>query len=261
MLKAIEIGFITLIGLSVGSFANVVIYRLPKGISLLSPPSACPSCKHHIGIVENIPIVSWIVLKGRCRSCKKPISPRYVVVETLVAVSFLLLFYRFGLSYLFFIFCLFFLVLIIISAIDLEHKIVPNKIIYPTIFVTIPIFIVIAFSDKTTVNFENAILGGVGSFLFFLIIHLIQPKGMGFGDVRLAGVVGLYMGWLGLGQAFISICLSFFIGSFFGLLLIGLGRSRKTKVPFAPFLASGAILCVFFGQSFLNFWLGSSAHL
>lgn len=260
MLIAIEIGFIIIIGLSIGSFANVVIYRLPKGLSVLSPPSTCPSCKHQIGVAENIPIISWMFLRGRCKSCKKPISPRYVVIEALVALSFLSLFYRFGLSYLFFIFCLFFLALIIISAIDLEHKIVPNKIIYPTVFVTLPSFIAIAYLDKTPLNFENAILGGVGSFLFFLIVHLIQPKGMGFGDVRLAGVIGLYMGWLGLGEAFISICLSFFIGSFFGLLLIGLGRSRKTKVPFAPFLASGAILCVFFGQSFLHYWLGSSFH-
>jgi leader peptidase (prepilin peptidase)/N-methyltransferase len=241
------------IGLCVGSFLNVVIYRVPRRESVVRPRSHCPACEAPIADRDNIPVVSWILLRGRCRSCGARISVRYPLVELGTAVLFVAAAVRLGATWQLPAFCVFFASLLAISVIDLDHYIIPNRVIYPTLAVTIPLLVVAAAAGGSWDHLRNAAIGGVAGFAVLLAIHVAVPRGMGFGDVRLAGVIGMMLGWLGLRYLFLGLFLAFLLASVIGVALIAARlRSRKDAVPFGPFMALGAVLAVLWGRAILS---------
>ena len=241
------------IGLCVGSFLNVVIYRVPRRESVVRPRSHCPACEAPIADRDNIPVLSWMLLRGRCRSCGARISVRYPLVELGTAVLFVAAAVRLGATWQLPAFCVFFASLLAISVIDLDHYIIPNRVIYPTLAVTIPLLVVAAAADGSWDHLRNAAIGGVAGFAVLLAIHVAVPRGMGFGVVRLAGVIGMMLGWLGLRYLFLGLFLAFLLASVIGVALIAARlRSRKDAVPFGPFMALGAVLAVLWGRAILS---------
>ena len=178
---------------------------------------------------------------------------RYPLVELGTAVLFVAAAVRLGATWQLPAFCVFFASLLAISVIDLDHYIIPNRVIYPTLAVTIPLLVVAAAADGSWDHLRNAAIGGVAGFAVLLAIHVAVPRGMGFGDVRLAGVIGMMLGWLGLRYLFLGLFLAFLLASVIGVALIAARlRSRKDAVPFGPFMALGAVLAVLWGRAILS---------
>ena len=249
-------------GAIVGSFLNVCIARIPKGASLVSPPSHCPNCKDPIRFYDNIPLVSYIFLLGRCRSCGEGISPRYFVVELLMASLAAALNYEFGLGLAFFVGFVFVAGLIVISFIDLDVRIVPDVISLPGIVAGL-LFSVVA---RYVINdpFElipsplNALIGVLvgGGFLLALAWGyeaFTGVEGMGGGDIKLLAMIGAFLGWTSIPFTLFFASLT---GSVIGLgFMIGKGVGRRFGLPFAPFLCLGALLYLFFGNELIQFYL------
>ncbi len=244
------------LGLCVGSFLNVVIWRLPRRESLSRPPSHCPGCNARLRPWENVPVLSWVVLRGRCRSCHMRISIRYPVVEVLTAGLWTAAAVRIGPHWELADLCVFFAVLVAISGIDLDHQIVPSRIVYPAAGASIVLLGVATVADHRERAGVDALAGGLLGFGLLFLIHVVQPQGMGFGDVRLAGLIGLNVGWLGLARVGVALLGGFLLGTLVGLALMATGRAgRKTRIPFGPFLAAGAVLAVLWGGPLVNLWL------
>ena len=244
------------VGLLVGSFLNVVIHRVPKRESVVRPNSHCPTCGAPIANRDNVPVLSWLLLRRRCRACKEPISARYPLVEVTTGALFVAAALRFGADWVLPAYLLFFAALLAISLIDLEHFIVPNRIVYPTLFAAVPLLAVAALVDGSWGALGTALLGALGAGTGLLVIHLISPRGMGFGDVRLAVVLGLFLGWIDLAHVALGLFLGFLLGGVGGVGLIALRlKSRKDHVPFAPFLALGALVAVLAGDPILDWYI------
>lgn len=244
-----------LFGLIVGSFLNVVIYRVPRKESIVKPASRCPGCGVPVAPRDNIPVVSWLILKGRCRSCEKLISLRYPLIELLTAVLFAITAVRLGQDWALPAFLVVVAGLIAISAVDLERFIVPNRILYPTLFIAAPLFVLAGALNDDWTSVRTAAIGGVMAWALLLVIHLISPRGMGFGDVRLAGLIGMALGWFSVGHVLVGLFLAFLTASVVGISLIFLNlKGRKDKVPFGPFLATGAFLAILFGNPILSWY-------
>ena len=242
-----------LFGLLVGSFLNVVIHRVPLRQSVVTPRSACPSCGTTLAERDNIPVVSWLVLRGRCRTCAAPISVRYPLVEAATAVLFAAAALRFGTDWALPAFCLFFAALLAVALIDLEHFIVPNRIVFPMLAISVPLLGLAALLEGDWGRLLTGVVGAALASNGLLLINLVSPRGMGMGDVKLAILLGLFLGWLGLGHVAVGLFLGFLLGSVGGILLIALGiKTRKDPVPFAPFLAAGAVLAVLAGNGLLE---------
>ncbi|MBV8984120.1 MAG: prepilin peptidase [Acidimicrobiia bacterium] len=242
-------------GLAVGSFLNVVIYRVPRKESVVHPRSRCPGCGTQLAERDNIPVVSWVLLHGKCRTCGEPISARYPLVELLTAALFVTAALRFGLDWVLPAYLIFFASLVAITFIDFEHYIIPNRVLYPTVFIAIPLLVLAAATQDQWHNLERALLGAVLAWSFFLVLHLISPRGMGFGDVRLSFLLGLFLGWLDLRHVFLGVFVGFLLGSIVGLVLMALRRrGRRDHIPFGPFLAAGAVIAVLFGTSILGWY-------
>lgn len=247
---------VALIGLMIGSFLNVVIYRVPRKESVVAPRSRCPSCNTELRARDNIPVVSWLILRGRCRSCSNAISSRYPSVEVLTALLFAAIAVRFSDDPALPAFLFFVAVLVAVSAIDLEHYIVPNRIVIVALTVGLPLLAAIAVIDDRGADLRSALIGSVLASGGLFAMHLAYPRGMGMGDVKLALVLGLYLGWLGLGEVFVGMFLGFLLGSIVGLGLMAAGlRTRSQHLPFAPFLAAGSLLTVFIGDTLLNWYI------
>jgi leader peptidase (prepilin peptidase) / N-methyltransferase len=246
-----------LFGLCVGSFLNVVIHRVPKRESVVRPRSRCPSCGVQIADRDNVPVVSWVLLHGRCRSCHGPIPVRYPLVELGTAGLFAAAAVRFGATWQLPAFCIFFASLLAVSVIDLDLFIIPNRVVYPTLFITAPLLAVAAAADGSWGQLRNAAIGGAAGFGVLLLIHVAMPRGMGFGDVRLAGVIGVMLGWLGLRYLVLGLFLAFLLAAVIGIVLIATRlRTRKDAVPFGPFLALGAVLAALWGHAILRAYQG-----
>ena len=240
--------FIFLFGAAIGSFSNVCIYRLPKKLSIISPPSQCPNCGKSISPFDNIPIISFILLRGRCRYCQSPISWRYPIIETITGLIFLSLYLNFRISPQFFIYALLCTSLIIIAFIDLEHKIIPDVITLPGIIIGLTLSLTIP--HITLINSIKGLLIGGG---LFYAIAIISRGGMGGGDIKLIAMVGSFLGWK-------NVLLTIFLGSLFGsivgiVLIILKKKNRKDMVPFGPFLSLGAIISIFYGRDLIYLWL------
>jgi leader peptidase (prepilin peptidase)/N-methyltransferase len=247
MAVAAEIGILAALGASIGSFLNVVIHRLPRGESLASPGSRCPSCGTPIAPYDNVPVLSWLLLRGRCRHCGAPISPRYPTVELLTAVTFAAVVAVRGfdddlLLELPFVACL-----IALAGIDLDNKLLPNKIVYP-----MAVYGLVATAIVHTDDLVEHVIAGAGGFLFLFIAVLAYPRGMGMGDVKLAGAMGLYLG-LSLIPAML---IAFLTGSVVGLGMMAREgvEARKKAVPFGVFLALGGIVGVLAGPELIELY-------
>ncbi|HEX2698981.1 MAG TPA: prepilin peptidase [Acidimicrobiales bacterium] len=249
------VGGCSVLGLAVGSFLNVVIHRVPRKESVVRPPSRCPGCGSSLAVRDNIPVVSWLLLRGRCRACREPISARYPLVEVITGVLFGATAARLGADWALPAFLVVVAGLIAISAVDLARFIVPNRILYPTLFLAAPLLLAAAAADGDWSGARTAAIGGVLGFGLLLIIHLVSPAGMGFGDVRLAGLIGMTVGWLSVGEVLVALFLAFLLAAVLGVGLILVGvKGRKDKVPFGPFLAGGAMLAIFFGAQILDWY-------
>jgi leader peptidase (prepilin peptidase) / N-methyltransferase len=245
-----------LYGLVIGSFLNVVIWRVPRKESLVRPPSHCPACDTPISPRDNVPVVSWLLLGRRCRQCRESIAARYPLVELLTGVMFVAVGIRFSHSWALPAYLLLTASLIALSAIDLEHYILPNRIVYPVGFASVPLLAFASAFEHDWGAFGRALAGAVIAFTFFFIVHTVSPRGMGFGDVRLSFILGLYLGWLGWGEIAGGLFAGFLYGALVGLAVMAVvgARGRKYHIPFGPFLAVGTMTIVLFGDPILHWY-------
>lgn len=247
MAVAAEIGILAALGASIGSFLNVVIHRLPLRRSLVHPGSHCPSCDAAIAPYDNVPVLSWLLLRGRCRHCRAPISPRYPTVELLTAAAFAAVVAVRGFDDDLLLELPFVASLIALAGIDLDHRLLPNKIVYPMAG-----YGVVATALVDTGDLVEHLIAGAGAFLFLFIAVLAYPRGMGMGDVKLAGAMGLYLG-LSIVPAML---VAFLTGSLVGLVMIAREgtQARKKAVPFGVFLALGGIVAVLAGPELIELY-------
>jgi leader peptidase (prepilin peptidase) / N-methyltransferase len=245
--------FSIVFGAIIGSFLNVCIYRLPREESVATPGSHCPHCNKPIRFYDNIPLVSYLVLGGKCRYCRASISLQYPLVEGVTALSSLLLFLRFGPSPSYLFYFAFVAALIAITVIDLYHQIIPDVISLPGIAVGLLTSLVVA-----QITFLNSVLGilfGGGSlFLVATVYHwLFKREGMGGGDVKLLAMIGAFLGWKAV---ILTIFLSSLVGSVTGIILILIkGKDFKYAIPFGPFLSVGAVISLFYGERLIRWYL------
>jgi prepilin signal peptidase PulO-like enzyme (type II secretory pathway) len=245
------------LGLAVGSFLNCVIYRLETGESFLKGRSYCPHCKHALAWKDLIPIFSFLILKGKCKYCGKPISLQYPLVELLTGILFVLAIPIYGgrtsidLIFYWVLTCF----LIIIFVYDLKHYLIPDKIIYPAIAIALlyQFFKIWNFGHWDLFGIWNLVIGILPSLFFLAIILISRETWMGFGDFKLSILMGVILGWP---KILVSLFFAFFIGAIVGLILIFLKRkTMKSQIPFAPFLVSGTFFAIFFGDEIINWYL------
>ena len=243
--SAAEVVVAGVFGAVIGSFLNVVAHRVPLGESLVSPGSRCPKCGAPVKPYDNVPVISWLVLRGRCRNCGTPISPRYPLVELATALAFAAVVAVRGFDDDLVLELPFVAALIALAAIDFDHKILPNKIVYPLAAYGVVATLLVDQDDLA----EN-LIAGAGAFAFLLAAVIAYPRGMGMGDVKLAGAMGLYLG-LSVIPALLAAFLS---GSVVGLAIIARegAAGRKKAVPFGVFLALGGIVGVLAGPELID---------
>jgi len=244
------------LGLAFGSFANVVIARVPAKRSIASPPSACPSCRAPIAVRDNIPIVSWLLLRGRCRRCAAPISLRYPLVELATAVTFAAVGARFGLDWVLPAYLLFAWMLLVIAVIDAETRKIPNRLTYPLTPALAVLFVAAALLNGQPGWALRALLGGLAAFGALLALALASPRGMGLGDVKLGASIGVALGYLGWSYVLLGVFGSFVLGGVVAMALLGVRlRGRKDLLPFGPYLAAAALLAVLAGEPLIDGYL------
>lgn len=249
------IGACALAGLAVGSFLNVVIYRVPLHQSIVSPRSHCPACEHPIRERDNVPVVSWLVLRGRCRDCRAPISPRYLLVELATGALFAGLAARLGYSWVLPAMLVLFASLLALAAIDLERLILPKSIVYWSIAVVAILLTIAAAADGEWGRLSVAGLCAAGWFVAFFLLNLASPRSLGFGDVRLAPLLGLGLGWFGWRYVVLGFFAANLAGAVIGIALILAKRMRRDQaIPYGVFLAMGVAVAVFAGPELLEAW-------
>lgn len=258
---------IGIFGALVGSFLNVVIYRIPLHRSIVSPPSACTGCGSRIRGYDNIPVLSWLLLRGKCRSCKAPISMRYPVVELFTGILFGVVAWKFHASTLSLLIAFLYLaaVSIVLGLIDLDTHTLPNRIVIPSYIVGALLLGVTGVINGNHGAIFRALIGMISLGLFYFGAALLYPGGMGMGDVKFAGVLGLFLGYLGWGVLLVGAFSAFVLGGIFALILIVLRKAeRNSGIPFGPWMLTGAWIGVFFSTSIVSQYLslfGLSNHL
>jgi leader peptidase (prepilin peptidase)/N-methyltransferase len=248
------------LGLAIGSFLNVVIWRVPRGLSLSSPPSACPRCGHPIRARDNVPVLSWLILRGRCRDCGEPISIRYPLVELGTALAFVGVVLWAALQpagfWLLPAYLLFAAVSIALALIDLDTKRLPNAIVVPAIGVVLVLLALASLGTGDWWALLWATIGGAALFAFYLLLVLVYPSGMGFGDVKLAALVGIVLGYLGWGPLLVGAFAAFLLGGVFSILLLATRKAtRKTGIPFGPWMLLGAWFGIALGREISTWYL------
>ena len=258
-MATLTVAFVTVLGLLIGSFLNVIVWRVPRGESVISPPSACPSCHNPVRPRDNVPVISWLLLRARCRDCDERIDGRYPAVEAGTAVAFGVVAAHLGMVGHLPAFLYLTAIAIALALIDIDVHRLPNAIVLPSyvlggLLLTIP----------------SAIAGNPGQLLraavglttlvsFYYALVLIYPAGMGLGDVKLAGVLGLYLGWLGWAELVVGAFLGFLVGGLAGAALMVSGKAgRKSKIPFGPHMLVGAFLAIFFAGPIAGWYLGAT---
>lgn len=236
-----------IIGSIIGSFINVVIYRLPKSKSIVNPPSACPSCGNRLKWFDMIPILSYIFLKGRCRYCRAKISIIYPIVEILTALTFMFVYVKFGFSLYALKFIIFLTLIIAVSFIDLREGVVPDAIVIPGCGVAILFSL---FEGKQI--FLQSLLGLTFLGIIFLIIIILSRGGMGEGDITLGAMIGAFVGFK---FSIVVFVLSFILGAIFGVIaILFLKKKGKDAIPFGPYLGIASFIVVFFGSKFIDLY-------
>jgi leader peptidase (prepilin peptidase)/N-methyltransferase len=248
-----------LFGLLIGSFLNVVMWRVPRGESLIRPPSHCPACGNPVRPKDNVPVLSWLLLRGRCRDCDAAISPRYPLVEATTAVVFAVMAARIGLEPELPAFLYLGAIGVALAGIDLDVKRLPNVIVLPSYVVAAVLLGGAALFDGDFDALLRAGLGMAALFGFYFLLALVYPAGMGFGDVKLAGVLGLYLGWLGWAEVVTGAFLGFLFGGVVGAALMAVKRAgRKSQIPFGPFMLLGAFTAILWGGALADLYLDSA---
>ncbi len=248
-----------LFGLLIGSFLNVVIYRVPRAESLITPESHCPTCGRPVRARHNVPVLSWLVLRGRCADCRAPISVRYPLVELATALLFVAVAVR--LSELDLLAALpaywyFTAVGIALSVIDLDHRRLPNVIVLPSYGVIAVLLLAASAVNGDWWALARAGISGAALFGFYLLIALIYPAGMGFGDVKLAGIIGAILGYLSFAGLVVGAFGGFLLGSIVGIAVLAGGRgTRKTALPFGPFMMTAALAALFVTEAIFRWYL------
>lgn len=246
------------LGLLIGSFLNVVIWRVPRNESVVRPPSRCPACDRAIRPRDNVPVLSWLVLRGRCRDCSEPISGRYPLVELGTAAVFSVLAIRIGLEPELPAFLYLGAIGVALALIDLDVKRLPNVIVLPSYVVALVLLCVAALVGDGFGDLLRAGLGMAALFGFYFLLAFIYPAGMGFGDVKLAGVLGLYLGWLGWAEVISGGFLGFLLGGVVGGgLMVARRAGRKSQIPFGPFMLAGALVAILWGGALADLYLDS----
>lgn len=257
--------FIFMLGLCVGSFLNVCAYRIPKNISVVFPRSHCPVCSHNLNVMDLIPVASYIFLGAKCRYCGKRISPRYLAVEIITAALFLIIFHAFTNPLDVVLTCIFISIMLVIVLIDIDFKIIPDELIIVLIFIgAINYFLNLFFNTGYDIYGDNSWLNGIlGAFIpafmlfmisFFGSLLLRVDEALGMGDVKLFIPIGLFLGWK---LSLTSLLFSFICGGIFSIvLLLTKSAARKTEIPFAPFIAVGVFVALFWGWDLINWYFG-----
>ena len=257
-------------GSLIGSFLNVVVYRVPAGLSIVSPPSACPRCGKPIKGYDNIPLLSWLVLRGKCRNCSEPISARYPLVELGTGLAFAAVAVWFALtrwqatdsahlsaSILELVAFLYLAAIsVTLTLIDLDTHKLPNSIVLPSYLVGGVLLGAASVITHDWVQLVTMLAGAAALFVLYFAIALISPRGMGFGDVKLAGVLGLYLAHLGIAQLVVGAFAAFLLGGLFAIVLLALRRVARTSgIPFGPWMLAGAWLGAVVGAPLATLYL------
>jgi leader peptidase (prepilin peptidase)/N-methyltransferase len=259
-------------GALIGSFLNVVIFRIPAGRSIVSPPSACGNCGGRIRPWDNIPVISWLVLRGRCRDCASRISARYPLVELGTALLFALVAWwllsptapagsettggLIAMAAALLAFLYLAAITVALAMIDIDTHTLPNAIVLPAYAVGGFLLLVAALFGGEPARLLTALAGGAAMFALYLVLALLYPGGMGLGDVKLAGVLGIYLGWLGWGSIAVGAFGGFLLGGVFAVVLLTTRRAnRKSGIPFGPWMLAGAWVGIFAGNSIATGYL------
>ncbi|CRK54993.1 Leader peptidase (Prepilin peptidase) / N-methyltransferase [Alloactinosynnema sp. L-07] len=247
--------FVTLLGLAVGSFLNVVIHRVPAGESVVSPPSRCPNCGKPIRARHNLPVLGWLILKGRCADCAAPISARYPLVEMGTGLVFLAIAVTLAPA-LWPAFLCFAAIGIALALIDLDTRTLPSKIILPSYPVLAALLTVASAVQGDWWALARAGIGGAALFAFYFLLVLLYPAGMGFGDVRLSGILGGVLAYLSWSTLVVGAFGGFLLGAVAGVAVVVARRGdRKTALPFGPFMILGALVAVFVADPIAGWYL------
>ena len=256
-----------LLGLAVGSFLNVVVWRVPRGESVVSPPSACPACGARIRARDNVPIVSWLVLHGRCRDCRARISRRYPLVELVTALLFAATAWWAVLrpgttldapgSVVLLAHLVLVALAVSLTLIDLDVHRLPDVIVLPGIAAAVVLLALAASLSAQWGSLLRALIGGAVLFVAYFLMLIAYPRGMGFGDVKLAGLIGLYLGWQGWGAVVVGGFAAFLLGGLYAVVLLLRRRAgRGSGIPFGPWMLLGAGIGLTAGESMWQGYLG-----
>lgn len=273
---AVGIG-VGILGALIGSFLNVVVHRVPAGRSVVVPPSSCPTCCVQIRAYDNVPVLSWLILKGKCRGCRNRISIRYPLVELATAAFFAAVVFSFAPSFtadalpgtggasvstvmppLLVLVAFLYLaaISVALALIDLDTHRLPNAIVLPAYPIAGALLVTAAILTADYSALIGAMIGMPALWFAYFVMALVFPGGMGLGDVKLAGVLGLFPGWLGWGPLVVGAFSAFLLGGLFSIVLLALRRAnRRSGIPFGPWMLLGAWLGIFFGQSIWNAYL------
>jgi leader peptidase (prepilin peptidase) / N-methyltransferase len=247
------VGSCAIVGLVVGSFLNVIIYRVPRDESIVTPRSSCPACGAPIRKKDNIPVISWLVLRGHCRDCQEPISMRYPLVELTCSALFAGTAARFGFRWDLPAFLVLFAGLLALSCIDVERLLLPKKIVYP---LTASVAALPLPAATETGQWHDYVIGvtcAIGWYVVFFALNLASPRILGYGDVRLSFVLGFSLGWLGVDYVLLGFFAANLIGAIVGIALMATKHmSRRDRIPYGIFLASGCAFSVFAGPELLR---------
>jgi len=240
-------------GLLIGSFLNVVIYRVPRNESVISPPSACPYCGTTILRRDNVPVLSWLILRGKCRTCEHAIPVRYPAIESVTGILFAGAALRLHFDWALPAFLFFVAGLIALSWIDVEHLVLPKRLVYAHLAGVGLLLLLAAALTHDWRQLLVSVACSAGWWFLFFILNLINPRWLGFGDVRFALVLGLSLGWLGVGHVILGFFTANLVGAVVGLVLISTGRiERSRRIPYGVFLSTGALVALYFGSLLLG---------
>jgi leader peptidase (prepilin peptidase) / N-methyltransferase len=248
-MSAVVIALVGLFGLAIGSFLNVVIWRVPRGESVAHPPSHCPSCDAAISPRDNVPIASWLLLRGRCRHCSSRISARYPLVEAGTCALFVAFAIHFGIHADLVAYLYLAAIGVSLTMIDLDLMRLPDALTLPSYPVGLILLAIPALVGHAPHAYLRALAGMAALFVFYGLAWFVYPAGMGRGDVKLAGVVGLYLAWLGWGELLVGAFAAFAVGAVVSIGIVAFkDGGRKTRIPFGPFMLLGVLIGIYAGH-------------
>ena len=253
-MTALRVVVFGLFGLLVGSFNSVLVHRIPRKESIVSPRSRCPACGAQIRAVDNVPVVSWLLLRGRCRACGEPISVLYPLLELATGALYVGAALRFGRLLPAALAAVLMGIMPAVALIDLRHRVIPNLIVYP-VFVGAAVAVVLGALLGGGVDAADGLIGLAAYGGAFFLIALISPRGMGMGDVKLNALTGLVLGSIHLASVAVAAGAGILMGGLGAIVAMARGAGRKGAIPFGPFLAAGAVVGTLFGPELADLYL------